>query len=136
MVDPRRQLPRTDDVLDDPRSGSAEGALDVIEQRLRDDPFDAPLRSEVEELGLSPTQLTTAQTAGRLHLVGEFVLLPDAVDVAVARLASCPQPFTVVEGRQAMGASRPVAVALLDHLDQLGLTRPLVGGVRMLTAPE
>jgi selenocysteine-specific elongation factor len=119
-----------------PDLGPAEAAMVVVEKRLQDDPFDAPTTKELESLGLTSKHLAAAQTAGRLLLLEGVVVLPSAVDAAVRKLASAPQPFTVVEARQAMGASRPVAVALLERLDQLGHTKRLVGGVRLLSAPR
>ena len=119
-----------------PDLGPAEAALAVVEERLQGDPFDAPSPKELEGLGLTSKHLAAAQTAGRLLLLDGIVLLPTAVDTAVTKLRSAPQPFTVVEGRHAMGASRDVAIALLERLDQLGHTKRLVGGVRLLSAPR
>jgi selenocysteine-specific elongation factor len=50
------------------------------------------------------------------------VLLPDAPERAVARLAELEQPFTVSEARRALGTSRRVALPLLSHLDAVGRT--------------
>jgi selenocysteine-specific elongation factor len=40
-------------------------------------------------------------------------------------LRALPQPFTLGEARQAWDTSRRVAVALLEHLDRLGITTRL-----------
>ena len=54
---------------------------------------------------------------------GPVVLLPDAPDQALRRLAGLPAPFTVSDARGALGTTRRVAVPLLEHLDATRRTR-------------
>jgi selenocysteine-specific elongation factor len=107
-----------------PSVGAAAGALDGLLKRLADRPFDAPERPELAELGVGPRELAVAARAGQLlRLAPDLVVAADAVDQAVEILAGLPQPFTLSQARQALGATRRVAVPLLEHLDKLGLTQ-------------
>jgi selenocysteine-specific elongation factor len=54
---------------------------------------------------------------------GPVVLLPDAPDEAIRRLAALPSPFTVSDARAALGTTRRIAVPLLEHLDATRRTR-------------
>src|SRR5206468_6891820 len=86
-------------------------------------PFAAPERYELAELKLGRRELAAAERAGRLlRITDDIVLLPDAPDRAVARLAALAQPFTLSEARQALGTTRRVAVPLLEYLDVEGFT--------------
>ena len=106
-----------------PSLGPAEPGLQDLEQRLRADPFAAPERPDLEELGLGPRQLAAAERAGRLLRLGEdVVLLPNAPARAMRALAALPQPFTLSEARVALGTTRRVAVPLLEHCDRRGWT--------------
>lgn len=53
---------------------------------------------------------------------GDIVLLPGADREALRVLTGLPQPFKPAQAGEALGTSRRVAVALLRHLDRLGLT--------------
>ncbi|MEO6502060.1 MAG: selenocysteine-specific translation elongation factor [Jatrophihabitantaceae bacterium] len=106
-----------------PSVGAAEQALRLVDQRLAKDPFDAPERGELSELGLGVRDLAAAARAGRvLRLAPDLVVAPDAAQRAVALVRALPQPFTASEARQALGTTRRVAVPLLEHLDAAGLT--------------
>ena len=95
-------------------------AVGALEERLARDPFDAPLPSE---LGLSAHELAAAVTAGRLlALTDAVVVLPSGPQSAVRVLQGLDQPFTTSQARQALGTTRRVAVALLEHLDATGVT--------------
>ena len=118
-----------------PDLGPAEEAVRQLEQRLAADPFDAPTSLDLQAIGLSPRHLRAAVTAGRLLVLDGVVLLPTAPQEAAGRLACAPAPFTVAQAREAMGTTRRVAVPVLEHLDVLGLTVRLPGGVRRVSAP-
>jgi len=106
-----------------PSLGPAEPGLRELEQRLRTDPFAAPERPDLEELGLGLRQLAAAERAGRLlRLSEDVVLLPDGPARAMRVLAALPQPFTLSEARGALGTTRRVAVPLLEHCDSRGWT--------------
>jgi selenocysteine-specific elongation factor len=115
-------------------AGTAEAAVSGLEARLAQDPFEAPSGEELSALGLGRKQLAAALAVGRLLVLGEVVLLPSAVVLAAERLAACVPPFSVADARQALGCRRPVAVALLEELDRVGVTRRLAGGVRELVS--
>ena len=90
---------------------------------LAADPFAAPAAERLAELGLTGDALAGAARAGEvLCLDGEVVLLPGADREALRILSELPQPFTPEQAGAALPASRRVAVALLRHLDGLGLT--------------
>ena len=98
--------------------------LRTLLQRLRDDPFAAPERAELDALGLGVRELAAAQRAGVLVRVSaDIVLAPAALDQAVELLSALPQPFTTSAARQALGTTRRVAIPLLEHLDAQGVTR-------------
>ncbi|OLT33755.1 hypothetical protein BJF79_07520 [Actinomadura sp. CNU-125] len=87
------------------------------------DPFGAPAAGRLAELGLTGDALAGAARAGAvLRLGDEVVLLPGADREALRILSALPQPFTPDQAGAALPASRRVAVALLRHLDGLGLT--------------
>jgi selenocysteine-specific elongation factor len=103
--------------------GRSEPAVAELESRLASRPFAAPERHELAELRLGRRELAAAERAGRLlRITDDIVLLPDAPDRAVARLATLAQPFTLSEARQALGTTRRVAVPLLEYLDVEGFT--------------
>lgn len=111
--------------------GGAEPAARTLEQRLREHPFAAPERDELAALRLGPRELAAAERAGRLYRVStDIVLLPEAIDEAVRRLAALPQPFTASSARQALGSTRRVVIPLLEHLDELGRTERVDGASR------
>ncbi|MGD7001707.1 selenocysteine-specific translation elongation factor [Corynebacterium halotolerans] len=112
--------------------GAAEPAIRTIEGWLREDPFVAPEANELADLRLSTRQLAAAETAGRILRLGEIVLLPDAPQGAVAVLRGLDQPFTLSQARKALDTTRRVAVPLLEHLDELGLTRRVDAGNRVI----
>ncbi|TDD95836.1 SelB C-terminal domain-containing protein [Actinomadura rubrisoli] len=96
-------------------------------ERLRADlaraPFDAPDGRRLAELGLTGGALAAAERAGALlRLRDGVVLLPGAEREALRILSALPQPFTPGQAGDALATSRRVAVALLHHLDHLGLT--------------
>ncbi|URN04268.1 SelB C-terminal domain-containing protein [Actinomadura madurae] len=99
-------------------------------QRLRADladfPFDPPSPERLGELGLTGEVLAAAERAGAVVRIededGDIVLLPGADREALRVLTGLPQPFKPAQAGEALGTSRRVAVALLRHLDRLGLT--------------
>lgn len=118
--------PGTAPVLD-----AAEQSLRLVDQRLARDPFDAPERGELSELGLGGKDLAAAARAGRvLRLAPDLVVAPDAVQRAVTLVRALPQPFTASQARQAWGTTRRVALPLLEHLDAAGLTVRVDGARR------
>ena len=106
-----------------PTLGAAEQGLRAVDRRLAKDPFDAPERSELAELGLGVRDLAAAARTGRvLRLAPDLVVAPDALERAAALVRALPQPFTASQARQALGTTRRVAVPLLEQLDAAGLT--------------
>jgi len=103
--------------------GPAEQSLRLVDRRLAKDPFDAPERSELAELGLGVRDLAAAARTGRVLRLGpDLVVAPDALERAAALVRALPQPFTASQARQALGTTRRVAVPLLEQLDAAGLT--------------
>ncbi len=98
-------------------------AVQTLREGLHVDPFAAPDAHTLTELGLDARALGALAAAGViLRLPGDIVLLPDAIDRAVAALRGLQQPFTLSTARQALGTSRRVAVPLLERLDRDGWT--------------
>ncbi|TDB92263.1 SelB C-terminal domain-containing protein, partial [Actinomadura sp. 7K534] len=117
-------------------------------ERLRADlaaaPFAAPGPDRLAELGLTGPVLAAAASAGAVLRIDDpapgdgstdgstdgsadgsgdaIVLLPGADQEALRILSALPQPFTPGQAGDALSTSRRVAVALLRHLDGLGLT--------------
>lgn len=111
--------------------GPAEAGVAELERRLKDSPFAAPERQDLENLGLGAKQLAAAHRLGRiLRLPDDVVLLPDGPARAMRELAALEQPFTLSQARQALGTTRRVAVPLLEHLDGRGWTRRVDGRLR------
>ncbi|WP_019633806.1 SelB C-terminal domain-containing protein [Actinomadura atramentaria] len=99
-------------------------AVERLAGDLAPAPFEAPPAERLAELGLTDGALAVAERAGAvLRLAGDVVLLPGADRAALRILSGLPQPFTSGQAGRALTASRRVVVALLDHLDRLGLTR-------------
>ena len=120
-----------------PTFGPAEAGLRALESRLRERPFDAAERPDLERWGLGPRELAAAERAGRvLRLSDDVVLLPVAPALAMRALARLPQPFTTSAARQALTTTRRVAIPLLEHLDGLGWTRRLDAGHREIVRPH
>ncbi|TDD35382.1 selenocysteine-specific translation elongation factor [Actinomadura sp. KC06] len=101
-------------------------AVERLKADLADSPFDAPAPDRLAELGLTGDALAAAERAGAvLRITGdgdEIVLPPGADQEALRVLSGLPQPFRPRQAADALGTSRRVAVALLRHLDGLGLT--------------
>jgi selenocysteine-specific elongation factor len=115
---------------------AAQAAIELLVQRLRVSPFDAPEAGELARAGLAPQVLAAAERRGLLlrlaGTTGPVVLLPDAPEQAAARLATLPSPFTVSQARSVLATSRRVAVPLLEHLDATRRTRRLDSNRREL----
>lgn len=111
--------------------GPAEAGVAALEERLREAPFVAPERGDLDDLGLGPAELAAAARLGRLlRLPDDVVLLPSGPAQAMRLLAGLEQPFTLSAARQALGTTRRVAVPLLEHLDSRGWTRRVDGSLR------
>ncbi|QXJ19945.1 SelB C-terminal domain-containing protein [Actinomadura graeca] len=103
-------------------AGLAE-AVDRLRADMERAPFEAPRPERLAELGLTGGALAAAERAGAvLRLADGVVLLPGADREALRILSELPQPFTPGQAGDALATSRRVAVALLRHLDGLGLT--------------
>jgi selenocysteine-specific elongation factor len=112
-------------------SNAARRALEEVLARLAANPLDAPSVPELADLGLTREILAAAAAAGMvLRLPTEVILDPSAPAAARAVLAGLPQPFTLSDARQALGTTRRVAVPFFEHLDSLGVTVRLDGGLR------
>jgi selenocysteine-specific elongation factor len=110
-------------------------AVERVRADLADSPFRAPDAARLAELGLGARELAAAVRAGALLRIAEgVVLLPGAVDEAVAVLARLPQPFTLSVAREALGTTRRVAVPLLELLDRTGATKRLPDDRRTVTS--
>lgn len=124
----------TDGRVLDPRAsglGPAEAGVAALEERLREAPFIAPERGDLDDLGLGPAELAAAARLGRLlRLPDDVVLLPSGPARAMRLLSGLEQPFTLSAARQALGTTRRVAVPLLEHLDSRGWTRRVDGSLR------
>lgn len=111
--------------------GAAEAGVAQLERRLAESSFQAPEAEDLVALRLGPRELAAAAAQGRLlRLPEEVVLLPSAPALAMRELARLEQPFTASEARQALGATRRVAIPLLEHLDARGWTRRVDAGHR------
>jgi len=108
-------------------------AVDGIRARLADQPFAAPEAGDLAAAGLGPRELAAAVRADQLLRIADGVYLaPGVADVARARLAAVPQPFTLSQARQAWETSRRVAVPLAEWLDARGITERLPDNTRRL----
>ena len=111
--------------------GAAEAGLASIEARLRQTPFAAPEKPDLDAAGLGPRQIAAAVDAGRLiRLPDDVLLLPLAPAQAMRILSGLPQPFTTSQARQALDTTRRVVIPLLEHLDSRGWTRRIDAGHR------
>ena len=107
-------------------------ALDELRPGLQEEPFRAPTADELADLGLGERELAAAERAGELvRIAPGLVLLPDAEDEALRRLAELDEPFTLSRARQALGTTRRVAVPLLERFERAGRTERLGGGHRL-----
>ncbi|HET7398111.1 MAG TPA: selenocysteine-specific translation elongation factor [Intrasporangium sp.] len=115
-----------------PRLGDrAEAGLRTLEARLREEPFAAPERPDLEAAGLGTREVAAAVRTGRLiRFEGDVLLLPSSPARAMQVLARLPQPFTTSQARQALDTTRRVVIPLLEHLDGRGWTRRLDGSHR------
>jgi len=110
-------------------------ALAALRSLLEEHPFAAPDAAGLEQLGIDDGSLVRLARAGLvLRLAPGTALLPAAVDLAMARLAVLPQPFTASQARAALDTSRRVALPLLAHLDRTGGTLRLPDDRRRLRA--
>ncbi|MEU8120825.1 SelB C-terminal domain-containing protein [Spirillospora sp. NPDC049024] len=107
-------------------------AVERLRADLADAPFRPPSAERLEELGLTGDVLAGAQNAGAVLKIGDgLVLLPGADREALRVLSALPQPFTPAQAGEALGTGRDAAVALLRHLDRLGLTERRQGENRL-----
>ncbi|MGY1752427.1 selenocysteine-specific translation elongation factor [Blastococcus sp. SYSU D01042] len=108
-------------------------AVDAVRARLVADPFAAPEVPELAAAALGPRELAAAVRSGQLVRIADGVYLaPGIAEVARARLAGLPEPFTVSQARQAWGTTRRVAVPLMEWLDTRGVTTRLPDNTRRL----
>jgi selenocysteine-specific elongation factor len=117
-------------------SPAQKAALARLRSLLTAEPFAAPTADQLAEAGIDDATLAALHRARQvLRLAPGIVLLPDAADRALDRLAALPQPFTTSQARQAWGTSRRVALPLLAHLDASRRTVRLADDTRRLTRP-
>lgn len=110
--------------------------LETLRSLLAGQPFAAPTADELSGAGIDAGAIAALHRAGLVvRLAPGVVVLPEAPDLAVARLASLPQPFTTSQARQALGTSRRVALPLLGHLDATRRTVRLADDTRRVTRP-
>lgn len=116
-----------------PDLGAAEQGLQTLERRLAADPFNAPEAYDLQDWGLGPKELATAERLGRVLRLGDgVVVLPKTPALAMRALARIPQPFTTSQARQAWGTTRRVAIPLLEHLDSRGWTTRVNANLRRI----
>jgi selenocysteine-specific elongation factor len=101
-------------------------AVESVRRELISAPFRAPTADRLRDLGLDERALAAAERAGLLWRAAPgIVLLPDAPDVAVARMRGLEQPFSTSAARQVLDSTRRVVLPLLERLDRLGRTSRL-----------
>jgi selenocysteine-specific elongation factor len=111
-------------------------ALARLRALLGSAPFAAPTADDLAAAGIDDGALVALHRAGQVvRLAPGVVVLPDAPELAVQRLAALPQPFTTSQARQALETSRRVALPLLAHLDATRRTVRLADDTRRLTRP-
>lgn len=99
-------------------------ALREYRERLEADPFDAPDATELAKAGITARIMAAAERAGYfLRLQGGILVHPNAVEISSQRLMSLSQPFTMSAARDALGTTRRIAMPLLEHLDEIGVSR-------------
>lgn len=108
--------------------------VEALLQRLRGDPWHPPNPREIEAaLGRELFQVLLDE--GRLVRLGEeVVLLAETWEEALDRIRAYLQThgtISAAEARDLLGTSRKIAVAVLERMDALGITRR-VGDVRVL----
>ncbi|MDX6739540.1 SelB C-terminal domain-containing protein [Actinocorallia sp. A-T 12471] len=113
-------------------------AVAALRAELADTPFHAPEADRLRALGLDAPALAVARRAGLVLVLDRtVVLLPDAVERAVAALSALGRAFTVAEARDALATTRRTALPLLAHLDALGRTRRIDPALRVIeTEPQ
>lgn len=113
--------------------GPLAAALAGLRAHLAEQPFAAPTAEELDRLGLDAAAVAVLHRDGHvLRIAPGIVLLPEASEEAVRRLAALPQPFSTSAARQSLGTSRRVALPLLAHLDATGTTVRLPDDTRRL----
>ncbi|GAA0583662.1 selenocysteine-specific translation elongation factor [Streptomyces crystallinus] len=105
--------------LPEPLATAVRQVRDVLQRA----PFRAPEAQDLAGLHLGAREIRRVVRAGLLLCLEEkVVLMPDAPQQALARLALLEQPFTVSEATRALDTTRRVSLPLLRHLDGQGLT--------------
>jgi selenocysteine-specific elongation factor len=99
---------------------------------LGEHPVQAPTREQLAAWGLTPRELAEAAQRGEVLRLGGVVVAPDAVARAESAVRTLTAPFSVGDAARALGASRRVAVPLLERLDAALVTRRLPDGSREL----
>lgn len=118
----------TDPVGAAPSFDPAEVGLQALESRLRQTPFDAPERPDLEGC-LGNRELAVADRVGRVLLLADDVVLPVTPALAMRVLVTLSQPFTTRKAKQALTTTRRVALPLLEHLDARGSWSRRLNGV-------
>ena len=120
-------------VLDEPLPQHLRTALADLASDLVEEPFQAPDKERLGQLGLDRADLARLAREGHLLVLEDgVVLLPGADSAAYDVLAALPQPFTTSQARQALGTSRRVVLPLLAHLDRIGSTVRLPDDTRRI----
>ncbi|MER7011762.1 selenocysteine-specific translation elongation factor [Saccharopolyspora sp. NPDC000359] len=109
--------------------------VSAVRDALQDHPFQAPTADDLASLALGDRELAAAARVGALLRVAPgLVLLPDAEQLAIDRLAALPEPFTLSQAKQALDTTRRVAVPLLELLARRGRTRRLPDGTHRVVS--
>jgi selenocysteine-specific elongation factor len=115
--------------------GAALAAVRLLRADLEVAPFVSPDANRLRNLGLDPSAIAAAVTAGELMRISEHVVLAPGADGAAAQiLAGLPQPFTAAQARQALSTTRRTVIPLLEFLDAAGLTERLADDRRRVRA--
>lgn len=112
-------------------------AVDVLVEELTHAPFAARTAEGLAALGLGRREVAASVRAGALFRAADAVLLlPDAPQEAMRRLAVLEQPFTVARARAALHTTRRVAMPVLEHLERTGHIRRLPDDRRIVVRDD
>lgn len=124
------------DVRHNSMTPTQKAGLRKFMETIADNPFHAPDAETLRELGLSARELSALCRHGELvALTSGIYLTPETIDRAVSRLGEFAAPFTLSQGREALGTTRRVAVPLMEYLARVGRTKRVADGRHVVVAP-
>jgi small GTP-binding protein len=105
-----------------PAAADSEGVRRLL-GHLAAHPLGVPSQDQLSDWGVAPQDVRDLVAAGRVLNLGRGTLVHrDAAGHACQVLAALDQPFTTSAARVALGTSRRITIALLEHLDARRLT--------------